>query len=479
MADGQVRLLLISTSQTAQPPSLVDGIRWSAAYCIYNTNTANNNYYYYNYVYDYNYNESVNYVPLDELVPNAVVYGLTFLLGLVGNVLVIISVARYKRMQNVTNIFLLSLATADLLLVLICVPVKIAKFFSFTWTFGEVLCKLVHYLQNVSIICSVANLTGLSLERYYAILHPIRAKYTCTVTLARRTVLVIWLLSVLMALPILVGQTHLPVGERVKAFWCLERWDRVIYHQLYQLYMFIIILIMPISLMTFAYSSICRKLWKVSYHRATIRANRPRLSCQETGLLYTPTRFRQDKVLPGSLTVRRKRVSMDEDATRKQVIKMLVAVVVLFTICWGPIMMNNLLVAFHVLTDLNEGHLKPIRQAFWLMAYSNSCVNPIVYGFMSKNFRDTFRYTIGICCQRQFARRMSYFQQVHGTRSSILLPSAQSTSVRRASQFNDYERFVCSHHAKSNSISTEMTVLRRLDKSSPEGMCNGHAHGCP
>ena len=79
------------------------------------------------YVYDYNYNESVNYVPLDELVPNAVVYGLTFLLGLVGNVLVIISVARYKRMQNVTNIFLLSLATADLLLVLICVPVKVRR----------------------------------------------------------------------------------------------------------------------------------------------------------------------------------------------------------------------------------------------------------------------------------------------------------------------------------------------------------------
>lgn len=77
--------------------------------------------------YYYNYEDAVNNVPLDELVPNALGYGLTLLLGLVGNTLVIVSVARFRRMQNVTNIFLLSLATADLLLVLICVPVKVSS----------------------------------------------------------------------------------------------------------------------------------------------------------------------------------------------------------------------------------------------------------------------------------------------------------------------------------------------------------------
>ncbi len=75
--------------------------------------------------YIYDYDASVNNVPLDELVPNALGYGLTLILGLVGNTLVIVSVARYRRMQNVTNIFLLSLASADLLLVLICLPVKV------------------------------------------------------------------------------------------------------------------------------------------------------------------------------------------------------------------------------------------------------------------------------------------------------------------------------------------------------------------
>ncbi|XP_059175677.1 QRFP-like peptide receptor, partial [Physella acuta] len=156
--------------------------------------------------YSYDYEDSVSNIPLDALIPNAIGYGVTLVVGLTGNLLVIISVARYRRMHNVTNIFLLSLATADLLLVSMCVPVKFARFFTFTWQYGEVLCKSVHYMQNLTIICSVLNLTGLSLERYYAILHPMRAKYTCTVSMARRFVVLIWTMSVIMAVPILVGQ---------------------------------------------------------------------------------------------------------------------------------------------------------------------------------------------------------------------------------------------------------------------------------
>ena len=73
---------------------------------------------------DYDY-EATYSVPVEELVPVAIVYGFTMIFGVIGNTLVIVSVARFKKMQNVTNMFLLSLASADLLLVLICVPVKV------------------------------------------------------------------------------------------------------------------------------------------------------------------------------------------------------------------------------------------------------------------------------------------------------------------------------------------------------------------
>lgn len=77
-----------------------------------------------------------------------------------------------------------------------------------------------------------------------------------------------------------------------------------------------------------------------------------------------------------------------------QVILMLIVIVLFFFLCWGPILLNNLLVALNVLDKLNIGFLKPMRMAFHLLSYSNSCVNPIVYGIMSHNFRDRLRRTL-------------------------------------------------------------------------------------
>ena len=79
---------------------------------------------------------------------------------------------------------------------------------------------------------------------------------------------------------------------------------------------------------------------------------------------------------------------------------MLVSIIMLFTVCWGPSLIDNVLIAFGQVNRLNYGNLKYMRQAFSLMSYFNSCVNPIVYAFMSKNFRDSFRYALCLCCCR-------------------------------------------------------------------------------
>ncbi len=84
------------------------------------------------YHYDYDYTDSVSSLPLFELIPVVVIYGLTMLLGVLGNSLVIFSIVRYRRMQNVTNMFLTSLSSADLLLVSLCVPIKVSFIMNFT-----------------------------------------------------------------------------------------------------------------------------------------------------------------------------------------------------------------------------------------------------------------------------------------------------------------------------------------------------------
>lgn len=88
---------------------------------------------------------------------------------------------------------------------------------------------------------------------------------------------------------------------------------------------------------------------------------------------------------------------------------MLVLVIVLFIICWLPILTNNLLVAYGHLPSLNVGYLKPMREVFYLMAYSNSCVNPVVYGFMSKNFREAFIHALCSCIRgKEYIRRLRF-----------------------------------------------------------------------
>ncbi|KAK7792302.1 hypothetical protein R5R35_004875 [Gryllus longicercus] len=80
---------------------------------------------------------------------------------------------------------------------------------------------------------------------------------------------------------------------------------------------------------------------------------------------------------------------------------MLVAVVVLFVVCWAPLLVLNVLRAYGVVPANAPGAPKHAATAFHLMAYFNSCINPLVYGFMSRNFRESFRKALCRCWRRR------------------------------------------------------------------------------
>lgn len=124
--------------------------------------------------------------------------------------------------------------------------------------------------------------------RYYAIVHPMRAKYMCTLSQARKVITGIWVSSFLLASPTvwiqvrieahpscnreLNGnmQIHLPVGERVPAYWCVRDWDNPLNWQVYELYMLTLVLIVPLSVMAAAYGAIAREIWRVTYLRSAM-----------------------------------------------------------------------------------------------------------------------------------------------------------------------------------------------------------------
>lgn len=79
----------------------------------------------FNFSYDDNTNES-RIILFTQIVPSILIYALTFLVGFFGNLLVLVAITRVKKLQSPTNLFLFSLATADLILICACVPIKVS-----------------------------------------------------------------------------------------------------------------------------------------------------------------------------------------------------------------------------------------------------------------------------------------------------------------------------------------------------------------
>ena len=80
------------------------------------------------YEYEYDYDDSIATIDWSELGPNLFVFGITFIIGILGNCLILVAVIRHTHVKNSpVNVFLASLASADLLLILICLPLKVSR----------------------------------------------------------------------------------------------------------------------------------------------------------------------------------------------------------------------------------------------------------------------------------------------------------------------------------------------------------------
>ncbi len=74
-------------------------------------------------------------------------YAVVFVIGLVGNFLVCFAVWQNRSMRTVTNYFIVNLAVADLLVLLICMPPTVLEDVMETWFFGNATCKIIKYFQ--------------------------------------------------------------------------------------------------------------------------------------------------------------------------------------------------------------------------------------------------------------------------------------------------------------------------------------------
>lgn len=76
-----------------------------------------------------------------------IVYILTFMVGLTGNVLVCFAVWRNRQMRTITNMFIVNLSIADLGILIICLPPTLLVDVTETWFMGLAMCKFVYFLM--------------------------------------------------------------------------------------------------------------------------------------------------------------------------------------------------------------------------------------------------------------------------------------------------------------------------------------------
>ncbi|XP_072573885.1 leukotriene B4 receptor 1-like [Paramormyrops kingsleyae] len=99
----------------------------------------------------------------------SVVLGLCFLIGVPGNITVIVVILRHFKQENFTMKLLLNLAASDILC-LISLPMWIYALF-YGWSFGETSCKLMRYMVFCSLYGSLLTVTLMSVQRYVQILY--------------------------------------------------------------------------------------------------------------------------------------------------------------------------------------------------------------------------------------------------------------------------------------------------------------------
>lgn len=152
-------------------------------------------------------------MPLDIIIIGTFFYGLIFIIGIIGNLLVISVLMIEKDLRSFTNYLLANLSIADLMVLLTCVPTGLHDLFAKErWYLGRVTCYLIGFIENSMGIASILSIFFITLERYYVICKPLSVKSLMTQSRTLKLIIFIWFVSVTINLP-LIYMTEYRLGR--------------------------------------------------------------------------------------------------------------------------------------------------------------------------------------------------------------------------------------------------------------------------
>ncbi|KAK8399211.1 hypothetical protein O3P69_003378 [Scylla paramamosain] len=343
-----------------------------------------------------------------------------------------------------------------------------------SWVFGDFLCKMYNFVNYLSYTASVMILVVNCVERYVAIMCPFRAK-----TLLRHRnlvvlLVVVWAGSGVYCCPRLLyfraGSHELPGAQYTEVI-CLA--DRELYDsRTFDTINFVLLYVMPLSVMSLLYWRIGRYLWvngrQIEEARRSTQAPlappgtlAPQAPCclsaiKENAIKNKTSRSREDGQLPHSAAGSSSSIGCYSTAawrrrwrhpgesismgpyhserlirTWRKVVKLLVAVVLCFALCNLPFHLRKMLTYYHPAYKPTTDAALMFTPLSNLLMYLNSALNPIVYSFMSHNFRACVRDVLTRYTRRGKRRHLTRnYTSSPPPRIRIRIRTSTSTSTR-------------------------------------------------
>uniref|UniRef100_UPI00359016D5 apelin receptor B-like n=1 Tax=Myxine glutinosa TaxID=7769 RepID=UPI00359016D5 len=322
------------------------------------------NYSYYDYYYDdgliTNYSLVNCEATVDSKANLAIIptfYWLVFLFGVLGNGLVVWSTLHLKQKKRNTDLYIVSLAVADLVFVVTLPLWSIYTAIGYHWPFGGLLCTACRFIISLNMYASVLCLVILSLDRYVAVVHSFKAQRFRNKTMARRCIAGIWTVSVILSFPTIVLTTTKTTPDDNEMVHCTVSYDSVSSvledHAKLDgslgLFVTFTSFLLPLGAMAFCYICIFKKI----HEHFTVR---------------------------------------NEVEKRRKLLRTIIVLLLAFFVCWFPFHLVKIVRSLAMLNAIEYtcGLSTFINQSlnyFVCLGYLNSCLNPILYACVDDKFR--------------------------------------------------------------------------------------------
>ena len=286
-----------------------------------------------------------------------VLYLIIFLIGIIGNSLVCFIIMTKRITITTTTIFLCNLSFTNLVLLLSLVPMKVVRQFTLGYILGTTFCKIEGYLGTVCFANASLTLVVMGIDKYIAIAKPFKKHYFRK-RWAFCIVGIIWLITVLVMMMPLINNSveyiyYQPAATCIGL--CYSYWNSILDARIYYVFVICFDFICPSLAIIYFYSTIA------TYVIKTKRMHR-------YGLIK-------------KFYSRRKR----------QILKMLIAVVATFFICWTPYSLLAFLTLFGAINVNNTPYLRQLSDYFLLLTFCSAAINPIIYGLYHQNFKTSMK----------------------------------------------------------------------------------------